>query len=454
MITGQQTSLKQYLCDVSLVFVAASLLVLPMIISGIPSGNDLQHHFRFALGFQEGLSNGVVFPGWNEQANLGFGDLGLRFYPPLSYLILNAFVWFTGDWYTGSILTFLFFFLVGGVGVYFWTSEWFTRPAAVFGAIIYISLPYHVNQIYNAFFFAEFAAAAFIPFCFWLVDRICKKPDLQNAAFLGLAYSGVVLTHLPTGLMLSVGMTVYALFGLSRTGLFRKFAALVSGIVIGLSISAFYLIRLLTEADYLRHAQADFTNYDYDFNRNFLLSYFHAFGTDYLDRSLWFGDLMLALTLVVAIAFASVFYASKTERTDVPVLAASGLLLFSLFFATPVSSVVWSNVPLLAKIQFPFRWMGLITLAASFLVAAGYGPARGYFRRIQRAKAILPFALITLSLSFTIFQIIRPARTIERENLGRSFNRFEKRKLRVLVADLQSQTHCEGRKSGGRWSSS
>lgn len=413
MIIVSKLFSNRLLRDIGFLTTAAFLLVLPMIIGGIPSGNDLQHHFRFALGIQEGISNGIVFPTWDAFANQGFGDAGLRFYPPLSYIFLNVFVGLTNDWYFGSILTILFFFLVGGIGVYLWARKWFPGPSAVFGAIVYMSLPYHVNQIYNAFFYAEFAAAAFVPFCFLIIDRISTKPSLVNSLLLGSAYSVVILTHLPTGLMLSVGLLVYALLVFGNSGLFQKTLTFVSGIGIGLLLSGFYLIRLMTEVEYLRHSQTDFTNYDYDFRRNFLLSYFYSRDNDYLDRSLWFGDIMLVISLSVAVPFAFAFFRSKTERTYGPILAVSGLLIASVFFATPFSSILWSNIPTLAKIQFPFRWMGLITLASAFLVAAGYGPAIEYFRNHQRAKAVLLFALIGLSLSFTSFQIIRPAITIE-----------------------------------------
>ena len=79
-----------------LIFLISGLMVLPIYWLGIPRGNDLPQHYQFALTFQESLQNGIFYPSWSAASNFGYGDVGIRFYPPLAYYVLVFFEWITG----------------------------------------------------------------------------------------------------------------------------------------------------------------------------------------------------------------------------------------------------------------------------------------------------------------------------------------------------------------------
>src|SRR5262249_8844445 len=147
---------------------------------GIPTGNDLPQHFQFAVTIRNSVEHGVLFPSWAADVNGGFGDAGVRFYPPLSYYVLDVFEWTFGDWFYATAATVCLMFFVGGIGVYLWCREYFSNTASVIGGIVYILVPYRVNEIYNAFTFAEFAATAVLPFCFLFVARICRRGSVYG----------------------------------------------------------------------------------------------------------------------------------------------------------------------------------------------------------------------------------------------------------------------------------
>ena len=261
--------------DLAILVIASGLMVVPMLVNGIPTGNDLPHHYGFALEINENLRQGSVDQTWNNTANYGFGDVGIRFYPPLSYFAMSAFYAVTGEWYFASILTFSFWFLLGGIGVYLWSREWFDETASLVAALIYMALPYHANQIYNAFLYAEFAAAAVLPFCFLFATRLIRNPNVPNTAFLSFAYAVLILTHLPTALIASAGLIVYTLLSLSKDGRLKPVLSFAAAILFGLLGSSFYLIRIITETAYLKHASPEFVSGDFSYGRNFLLSYFY-----------------------------------------------------------------------------------------------------------------------------------------------------------------------------------
>lgn len=399
-----------------LLIAAASLaLALPILLWGVPGGNDLPQHFQFAQAFKENILNGVLHPGWAEEPNSGFGDVGIRFYPPLGYYVLTFFSLFTGSWWLAAFLAVWFFFFVGGLGLFYWAREWFSETAAAFGAIAYLTLPYHVNQIFNAFFYAEFAAAAILPFCFLFVARVSRNANKRHIAGLAASYALLVLSHIPSALFGSAALLVYSLFSLPKIGREAAVKRLGWSALVGLAASGFYWIRTALELGYLKHTEKEFIRGAFDFRINFLGAYPFISEADYYDRSLWFGDLMLAVTLALAAVGVMLHFVPRREGTRPPIRGVFALLAFGLFMATPFSMPIWENITILQRVQFPFRLMGLIGLAAAIIAAAGVDRLSFGAKGVIRPLAVALFGMATITIAFSAMQIIRPALYIERK---------------------------------------
>lgn len=404
----------------------SAALALPILLWGVPGGNDLSQHFQFALAFKENVLNGVLHPGWAADPNSGFGDAGIRFYPPLAYYPLIFFAAITGSWWIAAFFAVWTFFFIGGLGIFYWARDRFSEGAALFGAITYLALPYHVNQIYNAFFYAEFAAAAILPFCFLFASRVARSADIKNLAGLAAFYALLILTHLPTALFGSVALAVFALASLPKSDRKAAIKRLGWSAVLGLAASGFYWIRTLSELNYLKHAGKEFSSGAFDFHINFLAAYPFVSEADYYGRSLWFGDLMLVVALAVA-ASGTVLHFAANPKNERPNLAgAFALLAFALFLATPLSTPIWENIAVLQRVQFPFRLLGLIGLASAMIAAAGAGASQG-LRPAFRPATIVLYGMLGVTIVFSASQIIRPALFIERSEFAA--------KMTALVSD-------------------
>ncbi len=415
---------KRWLIDIALIALASFILIVPVLIYGIPTGNDLPEHYRFALAFEENLAHGIFYPSRSDSVNGGLGDVGVRFYPPLTYYVLNLARSVTGSWFYGSILAFFIFFALGGIGAYLWARESFGETASLIGALVYVLLPYHVNQLFNAFLLAEFAAAAVMPFCFLFASRSLRLGEVKNVLLFALAFTAVLLTHIPTSMIVLISLVVYAAAFLWRSRTLGGIARLAAGIGTALMLSSFYLVRLITERDYLKHASAEFASLDFDFRANFLLSYFYASGSEYMDRSLWFGDVMLVLTLLASVPLLVIFWKRANEESRSSLFPLVPVMAIALFFATPVSSLLWTGLPLLAKIQFPFRWMSVITLCASLFIAAGFARMAEMFKGDARPRGMLLAGGILIAVAFSAFQVIRPARYSTHAEFTSSVERY------------------------------
>ena len=164
----------------SLLLLFSILVVLPVMLDGIPGSMDIPQQFQFAQTFYDLIKEGNFYISWAADPNFGYGDVGVRFYPPLTYFILSFFRLIAGNWFDASVLFFIFGYFISGVGIYFWSREWFSENSSLAGALVYIMLPYHITQIYIGALFAEFTAATILPFCFLFTYRVLQNKLLPR----------------------------------------------------------------------------------------------------------------------------------------------------------------------------------------------------------------------------------------------------------------------------------
>src|SRR5436309_2676774 len=178
------------------VAIVATVVLLPIMILGIPSGADLPNHLRFVLPFFESLQSGHLHPAWLAESNYGLGDLRFTVYPPGLYYLLSALRMVTGEWYSGTILAVVVLSVTGGLGAYFWARTAFDPKVAMWAGIFYALAPYRLNELYQASLLSEYAACAILPFAFAFVERVCRKKKIADVVGLGAAYALIILTHL------------------------------------------------------------------------------------------------------------------------------------------------------------------------------------------------------------------------------------------------------------------
>src|SRR3989442_10928845 len=100
------------------VVIISLAIVLPALIFGVPSNRDLFNHFRFALPFYDSLRSGHLYPAWLAESNSGYGDPSFRVYPPALYYLLGLARALAGNWYAATLLTFVLFSVLHGLGMY------------------------------------------------------------------------------------------------------------------------------------------------------------------------------------------------------------------------------------------------------------------------------------------------------------------------------------------------
>jgi len=384
-----------------LVLIAAFALVamLPMYFCGVTGGNDQAQHYQFAWTVYESLKSGEIYPSLAGGTNHGFGDVGLRFYPPLTYYILAAAYGALGDWYYATMLAFTLVFFAGGVGIYLWASEELDRETSLIAAAIYTFAPYHLNLIYTNGLMAEFFATAILPFCFLYLTRICRGGRWLDVVAFAVAFALLVLTHLPLTIIGAIAMAVYALVLIKKETWLAAIGKCFSAAALAAAMTAFYWTRMLPELDWVKHSSQKYFETTWSYAANYLLipSHFTRFGEDALN--LWLADLMLFATLLIAIPSMVWLIVNKTSITRY-VMAVMIVAAFSVFMTTPLSSVIWDNFAGLQKVQFPWRWLSIVTAFTAVFAAVGIKKAVDILRTNNSYAYAIGFGAVLVVFVF------------------------------------------------------
>jgi len=349
---------------VAWIVAAGAILALPVLLFGFPhrTGDGAQHEIWYANFIAE-LAGGEVYPRWLPAMNGGLGSPVFFFYPPLSFYVAGLFHPFFAEdvfqWRALSASAALG--LVGsGLTAYLWLRESTAREIAAIVAIVYMALPYHLAvDLHLRGALPEFWAFVTMPLVLYATTRAVQG-NRRGVALLAVSYALLIMTHAPTTLIFSWVPPVYALFIAPRQHALASFARTVAGMAIGACLAGIYLVPALTTQDYV--SMAAMVTGKFDYANGFFFAHFGGhIGRDGLERTLFW----------VAVATAGAGLLTWPWRVDRRQhVFWTIVLVTAMFMMFPISEPVYALVPLLPRIQFPWRFNALLAVATCALLPA------------------------------------------------------------------------------------
>lgn len=410
------------------IFIVASCIMLPIFFYGVPNGYDLPHHYQCALTFREAILSGDFYPSWTNLRNLGYGGLELRLYPPVSHYVLALFSILFDNWHISTWLTFTFWWILGSFGVYLWAREIVSPRPALIAALIYAVMPYRLNQAYLVFFYGELAGSAILPFCFAFLARVVReqknieienfsqtKNHLLTPNVIGLAvsFAVLILTHLPLTLIVSFALVMY---GLANTKLDLKynlsyFSRLAVAVFLALISTSFFWIKVVQE----RAIMAKTLIYEdiyLHYHLNFLLTPLQSYDAATIvvyDVFTLVYDIILLITLFSIIPLALLALFRKNSLKNQMFRSIWLTFLLAVFLTILPSKPIWDNFSLLQEVQFPWRWLSIVSLFAPLIAAAGVPSIQKWFVNKRRPFALIIVGMFFIGASFSISNAVRGA---------------------------------------------
>lgn len=340
--------------------------------------SDVMFAVQSARGFVEGLSEGQLYPRWIEAANRGHGAPTFLYYSPGAYYAVAAASLITPDVLSAVRLTGVALALASGVTFLVAARRWSSNYAATaLAAALYVAMPYHVIDWYERLALAEFAAFVLYPIVFAAADRLLDGPSRRAWLTLALSYAALVSTHLVSGFMVAFVLGPYLVL---RGGLERRLPRclpIAAAAAAGLACSAAYLVPVLLERDAVQVEHfSQMGRFDWRRSLLFRDEVEHGYQPASLKPVAEAASSSQALVALGAVATLAL---RRRRVRSAPGPAQSGdghtnvawiaLAAWTLALQTAVSWPLWSAIPGLATVQFPWRFAGFQALASCVLVA-------------------------------------------------------------------------------------
>ena len=392
--------------EIILLALAAVVTVFPFLAFGMPyeimlGSNDLIHHIQLTNSHIESFRQGSLIPDWTATDNFGYGSAAVRFYPPLAQMTLAAFYLISGNsWQTAFVLTFFLWSFVGGIGAYLWANDVLkNRFQAVVAGVLFTLAPYHLKQIHLTFMFGEFVAMSVLPFCFLFARRICVGGNMRNVAGFSVAFAVLILSNLPQLVIVGLCVGVYVLFYLEREKFLKVVGKFALASTLAFSATAFYWQRVFCEREWLNIYLPN-TDPHYYFGNNFLLTVFH-----FDEFGIWVITLIFVLTILYFFASAAITGKLREFIKNADLRKMSSVFLFALFLSVPASHFIWTNFEFLQRVQFPWRFMTVMTAIVCILSASCFSFINGENLKNKRPIILLLIGFTLIFLTFSIKHI-------------------------------------------------
>ncbi len=348
------------LWPVAIIVAAAVLMMVPVLIYGPPNGHSLPFNINWHRFFADQFWQGDLYPRWLADMNGGAGSPVFFFYAPLPFY-LSALV----DGACGGCTPFASLGLSGvallalsGVALYGFACGHAGKWAATIGALVYMGLPYHLEvNFWTRQAIGEFALYPLMPLALLCLDRMAGRRAPAWVIGLALAYAAMVATHLPGALLFSPFLALYGVMRLRRV---RALLVAAGAVLCGIGIAGVYLLPALTLQEAIT-PEAWWAEY-FQYQNWFLASFGPTANPELTNRLTWIA---VAVSLAALIAVMLARRAGHAQGFGVWIVAIAGAWVLM----TPVSQPLWAHLPLLAKVQFPWRAMIVIDLAAAVTIA-------------------------------------------------------------------------------------
>lgn len=388
----------------ALTLIAVGIACLPLILIGPQTGDSLYTNLSWASQFTEELFAGQWYPRWLAGLNAGAGSPVFFFYAPLPFYVTAAASMVCRP--CGAVIQLglaeALIVLASAAAFLVFARRFAGGRAAAVATLIYALAPYHfAMDVLRRQAIGEAAAYIGMPLALYFCDRLARGDGPRPRMVVGLAvsYALLVLSHLPATLLFSPFMLAWLLFAARRHQVAGALARVALAVMLGVALSAIYLLPALFEQGSITMS-ALYSAY-YEYHRWFFFD-----GADSPNESLSrmlllvFGCPTLALLVLAALL------RRRLEADERRVLQATLFLVVGAWWLmTPLSYPVWWVLPLLQKVQFPWRVGIVIDLAMAIALAVAFEHLlrmRGPRRLLGLSVALAPL-LLSLAMSAWYF---------------------------------------------------
>lgn len=380
---------KNIFLTLIILFSAFIFSIFPLLHNGFfPTFDDVQV-VRIEKMFLEIKSGQFPVRYVNDLGNNG-GYFLFNYYSPVVYYI-GALIHFLGfSLVKATKLTFILGYFIGTLGSFFLLRKYLRSLFSAFGSLIFITATYVGYDIYTRGDLPEFFAIMLSPWLWFCLKSL--KDKYINLFIFGIFFALIISTHHITGFISSIFVFLYFLFYYKDKKIRIR---IITGILIGLGISAFYWLPVVGEINLIALKTNPGINSQYVSN---FLNPLQIGGLMHINWG--FRPPLLGINLFLFTIIAIFYFMKKKKETENNFLIVSIVGLF--FLISGMSYFLWKNIFILEFVQFPWRFLTILTLFSVILI----------FKLINeiKNKPIKIFCLLILCLMTLLnYSYLRPS---------------------------------------------
>ncbi|MBI2326160.1 hypothetical protein HYU91_02105 [Candidatus Collierbacteria bacterium] len=377
------------------------------------------------------FENGQIPCRWVPDLGQNYGQPLFNYYSALPYYLGQVFH-LVGFTYIDTVkLLFLMSLFLSGVFVYWLTREFMKETTALVAAIAYLTTPYHAVDIFVRGALSESWGLTLVPLVLYSLIRVCRQPRATNSVIFALSLAALLTTHNITVLISFPILVIFgAYFFLTSPKKKSQTFYLIPGVMFGIGLSAFFLFPVLFEQSFI---QTKFLTSDYfDFRAHFVTigqlftkltwgygpSRFNSF--QYPQTLSFFVGILPVISILISPVL---LWIRRRDRQLFPLIIITFTLSFLTLFMTHSRSLpIWESVKPLNFVQFPWRFLGPVSLLTSILIGFAIDVIKVEGRQLTQIASFLIAFLITANFSNFRFEKYFPNETDRQKLSGEAYD--------------------------------
>lgn len=324
------------------------------------------------------LRDGFFPARWLPHINFGYGEPTFIFYAPFFDYFGMIFKFFGLSYVNALNAARISLWFLSGLGMYLLAKEFFGRLGGLIAGAAYIMAPYHLSQIYVRGSSAEFAAMTWLPFILWAFYKLWATGKLKYFFMASLFSCLLFLSHNILTMLFGPIIVVFLVMlwwrEKNNKNLVKSFLALsLAGFC-----SLFFLLPAFFQKQYVQIGNMLKGHFNY--RHHFLYfkqliyspwGYGASMPPNQVDEMSFMIGFMYWILAGVAIYILYKFWKNKEKTKEKNILLFfSVIFVLSIFFTLFISAPFWQIIPILKFVQFPWRFLTIVSFTSSFLAGA------------------------------------------------------------------------------------
>ena len=404
-----------------IILIVALLLSVPLMQKGIHTGDDGEFHISRTIGTIEQLKNHespLIVSRFSNKLGFAWN----LFYPPVTTIINVIFALLIGNVVTAMKIYAFITLFVSGIAMYeFVKNLTNNKLAAMFSAIIYMSAPYRMLNIYVRLAVGEMASFMFMPIIFnGLYNVLNGKTEKSYQLVIGAVL--LALSHNISVLYTAIIALIYVIINIDKLRDKKIFKTLFSSLIIIILSVLFFELPLFEQM----HAT------DYEVKRKMFtrwsvqssgLNPVNLFTSMFWQKD--GRDYTIGIPTILALFL--IPFALKRMKKDETLRTNYKFFMITGFVSCLMATFIfpWYFMPkILLNIQFPWRMLEFIDLCFSIVAGINYILLLEYFenkfKESTNARKMLT-TVTTILVTATCLYGLSFAKNLEVRDIGNAY---------------------------------